>query len=616
GGGNTSVKVQAADALGRPVDLLFIKPSGADLASIREEEFAPLRLEDLRPLRGREALDDAGMVDLVACALSRPAAARPSIEALLHAFLPQRFVLHSHADALLALCNHADGAGRVREVLGTDVAAVPYRRPGFALAREVAEACAGMKEGGACVLLKHGLVTFGDDARAAYERHIELVTRCEQALPLPAVGEAAPPDRDRAARLGPQLRGALGVRRVLLFDDDPEVRAALSDEALLERTQRGPATADHLIRTGRVPCIVRGPEDVVRYREAYGEWASGDREGLERLPSAPHVMLAPGVGMWTCGRTFEEAVVAHDLYRQTLRILQRAGDGWEPIDAEQALHAEYWPLQHAKLQRFGPGELEGRVAWISGAAGGIGSAIARRFAAEGAHLILCDIDGDAVEALAREIGIHALALDCDVTDEAQVQDSFRRACLGYGGVDIVVSNAGIAHAALLEELTLEDWRRSMEVNSTAHYLVARAALPILREQELGGAFVFVASKNVPAPGAGFAAYSAAKAAQTQLARVLALEAAPLGVRVNVLHPDAVFEGSGLWSAEVRRERARAHGVPVEELEDFYTRRNLLRTRVRPQDVAEAALFFASDRSSRTTGATLAVDGGVREAFPR
>ncbi|MFQ5843941.1 MAG: bifunctional aldolase/short-chain dehydrogenase [Planctomycetota bacterium] len=608
GGGNTSVKVRETDPLGREVELLCIKPSGADLAAVRAQDFTPLRLADLLPLRERDAMDDDEMVDLVLRAAARPGAARPSIETLLHAFLPHRFVLHSHADALLALGNRLDGEERLRDVLGPGVAIVAYRRPGFRLGREVAEACGPAAR--ACVLLKHGLVTFGDDARAAYEHHLELVTRCEQALPLPPLPEPPPPDRDRAAAVAPRLRGALGRHRVLLFDDEAEVRAFVADRELLARTQRGPATADHILRTKRVPCVVREVGDVARYAEAGG--ARGDRPDLD---PAPRVLLAPGLGMWTAGRTLEEARVVHEIYLHTMRILRRAGEGWEPISPQDARHAEDWPLQHAKL-RPAAGELAGRVAWISGAAGAIGRAVARRFAAEGAHLVLCDVDEEGVRAVAGELGVRACPVVCDVSDEAQVRRSFRRARLGFGGVDVVVSNAGVAHSAPIDELDPGTWRRSLEVNATAHFLVARAALPILKEQGLGGSFVFVASKNVPAPGAGFAAYSAAKAAETQLARVLALEAAPFGVRVNVLHPDAVFEGSRLWSDEVRRERARVHGVAVTELEEFYARRNLLRVRVRADDVAEAALFFASARSSRTTGATLAVDGGVRDAFPR
>jgi NAD(P)-dependent dehydrogenase (short-subunit alcohol dehydrogenase family) len=262
------------------------------------------------------------------------------------------------------------------------------------------------------------------------------------------------------------------------------------------------------------------------------------------------------------------------------------------------------------------GELRGRIAWISGAAGGIGRAIAQRFAEEGACLVLTDIDGDALGEVARAIGPGAVGRTCDVSDPAQVEASFDLCIERFGGLDIVVSNAGIARPAPIEELELAEWEQSFAINSTAHFLVARAALRILRRQGMGGSIVFNASKNVLSPGKGFAAYSASKAAESQLAKVLALEGADLGVRVNLLHPDAVFQGTRLWSDELRAQRARAHGISVEEIEEFYAQRNLLKVAVRPEDVAEAALFFASDRSSRTTGACLTIDGGLPGAFPR
>ncbi len=615
GGGNTSWKGETRDAFGKSHRTLWMKPSGAALKSIQPECFAPLRLDDLEPLVQRDAMDDAEMLRLCRHALIDPDAARPSIETLLHAFLPDLCVLHSHADALLAI------GARVCDVLGDRVAYVPYRRPGFALSKEVAAVRARKSDLWGVVLLKHGLVTFGDDIGKAYARHLELVSLCEKAVPLPPLADAASAETARAWEWAPQLRGAAGGNRILLADLDDDVRAFVSDESLLRLTQRGPATPDHLLATKRTPCIVRRIEDIREYADAYRHYVDSRHRGeLETLDPAPRVLLVPGVGMWTVGRTFEAAALTHEIYKQTMRILRRAGETWDPISEDEAFDAEYWPLERLKLQgRPPPPELEGKIAWISGAASGIGRAIARRFVAEGAHVALVDRDEEGVRALRDEFGVHrvrAVALSCDVTNEDAVAESFDKVCLAYGGLDIVVSNAGIAPVGALDELTLERWKASFDVNATAHFLVARSALGVFRAQGLGGAVVFNASKNVPAPGAGMAAYSAAKAAETQLARVFALEGAPLGVRVNILHPDAVFQDTKLWSEDVRRERAKAHGVPLEELEAFYQGRNLLNVPVRPEDVAEAALFFASDRSSRTTGATLAVDGGVKEAFPR
>lgn len=608
GGGNTSWKGEETDALGRPARILRVKASGSDMARIGPDGFAALRLDDLLPLQARDDLSDEGMVDFALRAMTDPRQRRPSIEVLLHAFLPDAWVLHSHADALLALCNRRDGDARVRDALGDGVARVPYRRPGFRLAMEVARV---RREGAAAVvLMKHGLVTFGATAREAYESHIAVVTRCERALPPAPAPPRAGPAHDRAAAWAPRIRGALGAPRVLRFDGSAEVLDFLRNPEWVEAYLRGPATADHVLRTGRRPCVAHGVEDVARWREEYLRYAeSGDREGLPVGDPAPKVVLVPEVGMWA------ETALALDIVRHTMRIVRKAGSAWEPIPPEEQFRAEFWPLEKRKAEGA-RGQLAGRVAWVSGAASGIGRAIARRFAEEGAHLLLADVDGEGVEAVASGIGAAAAAHRCDVTSEADVRESFRRAVLAYGGVDVVVSNAGVASPAPVEELSREEWERSLAVNATSHFLVAKAAMPVLRAQGLGGSIVFTASKNVLAPGKGFAAYSAAKAAEAQLARVLALEAAEIGVRVNTLHPDAVFQGTRLWSDEVRRERARAHGVAVGDLEDFYAKRNLLRRPVRPEDVAEAALFFASDRSSRTTGAFLTIDGGVKEAFPR
>ncbi len=588
GGGNTSVKTVATDHLGRRGNLLHIKPSGVDLKGLSPRDFTALRLADLEPLADFADLDDGRLEEFVMRAMADPRQRRPSLETLLHAFLPDRFVLHSHADAVLAACNRADGDALLEGLFGDRVARVPYRRPGFRLSVDVAAAHRSRPGLDAIVLMKHGLLTFGADAREAYERHLAVVTACEEALPPRPLPPAPPPQAP------PAVRGRLGRGCVLSFDGSDELRAILADGELLEAAMRGPATGDHVLRTG--------PRFLL---------AGIVEEGPAR------VLLAPGAGVIAAGRNREEADAALDIARHTLRIVRRAGPAWEPLEGDDLRGVVDWPLQNRKLDdRPREGELASRVAWISGAAGGIGRAIAERFAAEGAHLLLTDVDAEGVCGAAERIGRRAVAFPCDVADEAKVEGSFARALAEFGGVDIVVSNAGIAKPAPIEELTLAEWERSFAVNARSHFLVGRAAMRHLRAQGLGGAMIFNASKNVMAPGKGFGAYSASKAAEAQLAKVLALEGAEIGVRVNTLHPDAVFRGTRLWSEEMRRERAKAHGVAPEKLEEFYAQRNLLKVADRPEDVAEAALFFASDRSSRITGACLPVDGGVKEAFPR
>jgi len=585
GGGNSSCKACEPDLLGRKRDVLHIKPSGVDLATIQPSDFSTLRLDDLLPLGEHDAMSDEKMMECAMAALVDPAMRRPSLEVLLHALLPDRWVLHSHADAVLALTNHREGESRVRAALGSRVAIVPYMRPGFELSRAVAAARAGDIEG--IVLMKHGLVTFADDGEQAWDRHRSLVAACREAVPERSL--SGPEGALAVAReWSPMVRGALGGG-VLRWDRSPAITGFLANAALLSAVQRGPATADHVLRIGRAPAELRDADHV---------------------PEKRSVLLVTGTGMVAWGENAERADVNLRIGQHTLRTVAACGPEWDPIDEDQMRHVEEWPLQRDKRSLWiEEGELAGKVALITGAASGIGRAIAERFAEEGAHLVLCDLE-------CGENGPRVVWSAGDISEAATVERAFEAAVDAYGGIDIVVSNAGIARPAPVEELSEEDWDRSFAVNARAHFLVARAAMKLLRAQGLGGSIVFNASKNVLAPGKGFAAYSAAKAAEAQLAKVLALEAAEIGVRVNTLHPDAVFAGTRLWDDEVRRHRARAHGVPVDELEAFYAGRNLLKVAVRPLDVAEAALFFASDRSSRTTGAYLTVDGGVKEAFGR
>jgi rhamnulose-1-phosphate aldolase/alcohol dehydrogenase len=454
----------------------------------------------------------------------------------------------------------------------------------------------------------------------------------------PALPEAE--RRAVAARLAPALRGALtSERRVILrFDDSPDVLAFLASERAPSLSQAGPATPDHLMNTKRLPLWLDAPnpadvdalaasarEGLDRYAEQYRAYV--DRHNTEKLPlleTAPRVILVPGIGMWTAGRDARAARISGDIYHHTISVMAGATAlaTYESLSEQDAFEAEYWPLELYKLSLLPPEqELARRVALVTGGGRGIGRAIAERFAAAGAHVVVTDVD----EASAREVagGIEqrhgagrATGVALDVTREESVRAAIDATALAYGGLDIVVSNAGIAEAAPIEAMDAALWRRSMEVNATGHFLVAREALRLMRRQGASGSFVFIASKNVPAPGKDFAAYSAAKAAEAQLARIVAIEGAEIGVRANMLHPDAIFEGSGLFSPELRAGRAAAHGIAPDQLEEFYRTRNLLKTRVLAGDVAEAALFLASDRSAKTTGAALAVDGGVREAYAR
>jgi rhamnulose-1-phosphate aldolase/alcohol dehydrogenase len=650
GGGNTSIKVAERDHRGRPVEVLRVKGSGSDLKSIQRKDFPGVRMDDIRALLERQEMGDQEMVDYLARALQEPAGPRPSIETLLHGFLGAHAVLHTHADAIVALTNNDRSREVVEGVFGKDVITLAYRRPGFRISREVADAVVQHPEAGALLLEKHGTITWGATVREAYEATIELITRAEEAIAerrgrRPFGGPRVPalePARRRAVALAvaPRLRGLLsrGRRQIVTFDDAAPVVDFVASADAPAVSQVGPATPDHTIYTKRLPCFVNVDtaadparlaaaieQSLAEFEREYTRYFEAHRfEGAELGDPLPRIVLVPGLGMFTAGRDRRAAGIVSDMYHHTIDVIGNATafGSYVSLSSQDAFAVEYWPLELYKLTLAPPEkELARRIALVTGGASGIGRAVARRLAAEGAHVIVGDVDeagaGATAEEIVRAVGAgRALGLRMDVTDEASVQGAFEAAVLAYGGLDILVSNAGIAHSAAVAEMVRADWERSFAVNSTGHFLVAREAMRVLIRQGLGGALVFVATKNVMAPGKDFAAYSAAKAAEAQLAKVLALEGAPHGIRSNIVNPDAIFQDSKLWSEEVRRQRAAAQGIAVEALEDFYRKRNLLGVRVLPEDVAEAVLFLASERSAKTTGCTLTVDGGLREAFPR
>ncbi len=661
GGGNTSLKQTESDFRGRDVRVLRIKRSGADLRSVGPGDFPGIRLDDLEPLLRRDEMSDEKLIDYLAHCTMEPNSPRPSIETLLHGLIPHDHVDHTHADAILVLTNTTDGRRHVEECFGEDAIWISYHRPGFRLSRDVAAAVAQRPRARCAVLEKHGLIAWGATDRESYDATIEMITRAEAYARDRGRSRAAfgavtrppmPPDARRrvAAAVAPRLRGLLSrtdgkvARVVMRFDDGEDVLEFVGSEAGPQICLAGPATPDHLLHTRARPLFLHHnlPERadtgdgiasiktaLAKEMEKYAAWHAlyfrKNSDGtMDPLEPRPRVILIPGVGMFTAWRDARRALAVGDIYRHSIHVMRgaQAIGGYRSLSVRDTFDVEYWPAELFKLTLEPPErELERRIALVTGAACGIGRAIARRLAAEGCHVVAADIDGDGAEALADEIVSRhgtgrARAVRMDVADEAGVTRAFEEAALAYGGLDIVVSNAGIAHSRPIEAMELKDWQRSFDVNATGHFLVGREATRMLRDQGIGGSLVFIASKNVLAPGKDFGAYSAAKAAECQLARILAIEGGEHGVRVNIVNPDAVFSESGLWSREVREERARAHGIRVDDLEDYYRRRNLLRARVLPDDVAEAVLWLASDRSAKTTGCILTTDGGVREAFPR
>ena len=651
GGGNTSIKVNQQDFRGRNTSVVIIKQSGADLKTIEPRRFTGLRLDDVLPLFDRDSMSDEEMVDYLNRCMLDPGAPRPSIETLLHAFLPYKSVAHSHADAVLALTNNGDARQVLQAVYGSDVAVIEYLRPGFLLSKKVGQAVRADPSIKGVVLVNHGLFTWGDNAKSAYDLHIDLVTRAEEYAQRQAAGRAVfggvkqiPLDVERrhqvAAAVAPTVRGLVSrrSRAVLRYDDSPDVLEYVGSRRGRELSGIGPATPDHLIQTKRKPLWVdtTDPEDVPalidalrrgaeQYAEEYSEWyREHSTGGVPMLDPYPRVVLVPGVGMWTTGRDSRAALITGDIYHHTIGVMRAAQSVGEytSLTARDAYEAEYWPLELYKLTLAPPErDLARRVALVTGGAHGIGRAIALRLAAEGAHVAVADIEGEAAHSLAEELNAthgqgRAMACAMDVTSEREVAEAFRQVRLAYGGLDVLVSNAGVAPVGAIDELSLSDWQRALDINTTGHFLVAREAVRLMREQAKGGSLVFMGTKNVTSPGKDFGAYSASKAAEVQLARVLAIENGEFGIRSNVVNPDAIFQGSNLWSAEVREQRAQAHGISVDDLEEFYRGRNLLKERVTAEDVAEVVLFLAGDRSSKTTGSMIAVDGGLRDAFPR
>jgi rhamnulose-1-phosphate aldolase/alcohol dehydrogenase len=651
GGGNTSVKVVERDHRGRAIPVLRVKGSGSDLKTIQRKDFPGVRMDDIRALLERQDMGDEEMVAYLAHALQDPGGVRPSIETLLHGFVDPYAVVHTHADAIVSLTNNDRAADVLAGVYGKDVLALDYRRPGFRISREVADAITAHPEARALLLSKHGTITWGATVREAYEATIELITRAEDAIAerrrgRRAFGGARVPVMDSAERrahaldLLPRLRGSLSrERRVIVkYDDSPAVTEFVSSTEAPAASQVGPATPDHTIYTKRLPCFV----PLADARDPAATWAALERAldaytrddtayvdahrgpGVELLDPRPRVVLVPGLGMFTAGRDARTAGIVQDIYHHTIDVIGNASafGRYVSLSAKDAFDVEYWPLERYKLTLAPPDkELARRIALVTGGGSGIGRAVAQRLAAEGAHVAIGDVDTDSARRVADEVtkavgAGRALGLAMDVTSEASVRAAFEQTVLAWGGLDVLVSNAGIAHSAPVDRMALSDWERSFAVNATGHFLVAREAMRVLIRQGIGGALVFVATKNVMSPGKDFAAYSAAKAAEAQLGKVLALEGAPHGIRSNIVNPDAVFQDSKLWSEEIRRERAAAQGITVEQLEDFYRTRNLLGARILPEDVAQAVLFLAADRSAKTTGCTLTVDGGVKDAFPR
>ncbi len=631
--------------MGRSREVLRIKSSGVDLKRCREQDFSGLRLDEVQSLFDRAELSDEAMAAYLDRCLVDPGGPRPSIETLLHAFLPASAVVHSHADAVLAIIDSPDAQAILAEIYGTSVVVVPYVRSGFALAKDAATRANAAPDAYGMILLHHGLVSWGSTVRQAYERHIELVTRAERFLadlPAPTVPRSArwaeDTRRDLQLRLAPIIRRVCGggAPCILQWNGEEPTLKFVDRVDVESLSQKGVATPDHILQTKRVPVVIPAQpemtdqeletlvqERVSMYHDAYEKYYQRyNRDNWAMRDPQPVVAVVPHLGYWAIGHTPQQAHVVHDVYQHTIDIMAQADKcgGYQPISEEQAFAVEYWPLELYKLTlQSNRRELTGRIALVTGAARGIGAAVAQRLAAEGAVVILGDRLQDEVEVVADKIRSQegprsAMAVPLDVTMEETVREAVARAVQSYGGLDILVSNAGTAPTGALVQLTLAEWEGSMRINLTGHFLVTREVVKVMRQQGLGGSLIYMVSKNALVPGKEFGAYSVAKAGELQLGRIAAIEYGRDGIRANMINPDAIW--TDLWSPAVRADRAKAYHITEDDLEDYYRHRSLLDQVVTVDDVAEAVLFFASDRSRKTTGSVLPVDAGIREGFPR
>ncbi|MEW6746991.1 MAG: bifunctional aldolase/short-chain dehydrogenase [Planctomycetota bacterium] len=664
GGGNVSLKSSRRTILGEEVETLRIKGSGADLANLEPAGFPELDLAYLRRLRVLDVLDDRSMANELQRHLFDVNAPAPSVETLVHAFLPHRFVDHSHADAVLAITNQEEGARLVGEALGERVALVPYVYPGFDLAKAVVEAYETHPEVEGIVLLHHGLITFADDARSSYERHIAIVDECERFLAarcrrrLTVAVSFTKEPRELAALVAPLLRGRLAIptgnpdspyrTSVLEWRATPALLEFVNSAEARELVRTGPLTTDHLIRTGPEPLFVSKPrwddeaalaaqlQDAIEaYRDGYRAYlreqgaahtlTDVQRRAVEEADPSPRVVLLPGAGAFCWGVTKRDAVIAADITEHTIASQVKAhGVGrYQGLERSHLFRMEFRPQQLAKLGSARDAPLARRIVVVSGGAGAIGVAIAEVCALAGAQVVITDIHEERLQVVVRRIEEKCargcvVPLRMDVTDERSVREGFEEVCRLCGGADVIVPNAGIAHVAPLTDLELADFKRVLDVNLVGSLLLMREGARLLQRQGIGGHIIVNSSKNVFGPGKDFGAYSASKAGGHQLGKIAAIELAPFGIRVNMLNVDAVFGDaeipSGLW-AEVGPGRARSRGLTEAELPEYYRQRNLLKARVFGHHVGNAVVFFASN-ATPTTGATLPIDGGVVEAFPR
>jgi rhamnulose-1-phosphate aldolase/alcohol dehydrogenase len=656
GGGNTSAKVMEKDPLsGAMVEVMWVKGSGGDVGSIKMDGFATLYMDKLRALKGVYKgvhMEDEMVGYLPHCTFNlNPRAA--SIDTPLHAYVPRKHVDHMHPDAIIAIAASKNSRALTQQIFGSDIGWLPWKRPGYELGLWLEDFCLKNPDAKGVVLESHGLFTWDDDAKACYTLSVDIIQKAMDWFAGETAGKtifggpvaqslAAEDRRAVAARLMPAIRGMISAdhRMVGHFDDQPAVLEFVNSAKLKPLAALGTSCPDHFLRTKICPLVVgfnpAAPDvdatlaalagEVAAYRDGYAAYydrCKHDNSPPLRDPNAV-VYLVPGVGMLTFAKDKATARISGEFYVNAINVMRGADtvDAYCGLPEQEAFDIEYWLLEEAKLSRMPkPKSLAGRVAFVTGGAGGIGSATAERFLKEGACVVLADIDGaaaaDVAAGMAKAYGRDVVrSVQMNVTDEAQVIAAYAETAAEFGGLDILVSNAGIASSAPIEDTSLALWNKNMDILSTGYFLVSREAFKMFRVQNIGGSVVFIASKNGLAASPNAAAYCTAKAAEIHLARCLALEGAEGGIRVNVVNPDAVLKGSKIWSGEWLDQRASTYGKDKDGLEEMYRQRSMLKRSVLPEDIAEGAYFFASDLSAKSTGNILNVDAGNVQAFTR
>ncbi|GCE19859.1 putative oxidoreductase YuxG [Dictyobacter kobayashii] len=646
GGGNTSIKTVEKDFRGRDAEVLWVKGSGSDLATMEARHFTALNLEDIHPLLEREQMSDEDMVAYLGHCMLDAKHPRPSIETLLHAFLPYKHVDHTHPDAIISLCCTEGGKELAQQIYGDRFVWVPYIRPGFSLSKMIADAVSSNPNAELVLMEKHGLVTWGDTSEECYFHTISIINEAQRYIEAQAAARNQPlfggqkyqslsaeERRNLLVQVLPVIRGEVSREQRMLttYNDSPEILQFVNSANAAQLSQIGAACPDHLVHTKRVPLFVDWSpraEDgaglieqvkagIAAYKQDYVEYFQQHKSVSDTMTTpAPRVILIPGVGMINTGKSRALAQISDALYQRAISVMKgtEALGTFTSLNAAESYAIEYWPLELYKLTLQPPeAEFSRQVVLITGGAGGIGSATARHFLDQGAHVVLADINLEGAQKVADELNAkygegRALSVKVDVTDENAVIASFAETILAYGGVDHLVNNAGIAASSPFDETSLKDWNFNINILATGYFLVAREAFRLMKTQGTGGSMVFITSKNAVYAGKNAAAYSTAKAAEAHLARCIAAEGGEFGIRVNSVLPDAVLQGSTIWSSRWRNERAAAYGIKPDQLDEYYRKRTTLLVNIFPDDIAQSITFLASSKSAKTTGCMITVDG--------